>query len=524
MQKKTWAKLIITIILTAAVAAGIYRQWYWKAGDAGHTWGDGSLTTSERAYYTSRINAIIETWQRSRRNTGQGEKGRFEESYGTHLVIDLDKNAIWIEDNGQIQPDNYTEFPAKMKWTLFHTTPQGDSEIPGQTRLRIRGGNSGQGYPEQFYLVGAGRVPGHLYFEFSTDSRGSGSGSGKFSPQPYTGSSSSGKKPDESYASLIVTDAEYEQYRTSLLSRDPNAPAEPVDSSPFAQNKAAWRKVEKLLYQQVEKEVSSAGFSLRDLTVEPGPDFSAAHADVGIRPGGIVREIFGGYYWGDTYLKIDYLGDDIWYAKIAPLPQRGTMPRRDKIDLEFLIRPTAPIPDSQRAALLEKTRMIQPDAAGIAPSKWKVALPNGATVEFIGLCENPSAGKKWWGPDGSPLDRAPYLNFESYGNPGNDRKIYEMAWKVEFPQMPNGSSGGGTLTGTDGCVGSYSQPIRDRYGNRIYNLNAQGFAFEQPRTKTTLRLGVSVGASEYQNVTFENISLVPGQDQGFKILLPDRQP
>jgi hypothetical protein len=523
MQKKTWAKLIITIILSAAVAAGIYRQWFWKADDAGHTWGAGSLTTSERAYYTNRINAIIETWQRSRRNTGHAEKGRFEESYGTYMVIDLDKDAIWIEDNGQIQPDNYTEFPAKMKWVLLHKTPQSDSELTGQTRLRIRGGNSGRDYPEKFYLVGAGRGAGHLYFEFSTTSRGSGSGSGKFLPQSRR---SSAAEPNDSYGSLIVSDSEYEQYRTSLLSRDPNAPAEAVDSSPFAQNKAAWRKIEMPLYQQIEKEVSSAGFSLRDLTVEPGPDFSAAHAELTVHTEGVLRRIFslGGYFWGNIYLKIDYLGDDIWYAKIAPHPQRGTMPRRDKFDLEFLICPTTPISDSHRAELLEKGRMIQPDAAVIAPSKWKVALPNGATVGFIGICENPSAGKQWWGPDGSPLDYSPYFNSEAYDRPREDRKIYEMAWKVEFPQMPNGSSGGGTQTSPDGCVGSYSRSIRDRYGNQIHNLNAEGYAFEQPRTRTTLRLGASVGDGQYQNVTFENISLVPGQDQGFKILLPDRQP
>jgi len=523
MQKKTWVKLIITIILTAAVAAGIYRQWFWKADDAGRTWGPGSLTTSERAYYTSRINAIIETWQCSRRDTGSPEKSRSEDSYRTYMVIDLDKDAMWIEDNGQIQPDNYTEFPTRMKWVLLHKTPQSDNELPGQTRLRIHGGNSGQDYPEQFYLVGAGRGAGHLYFEFSTHSRGGGSGSGKFLPQSRQ---SSAAEPNDSYGSLIVTDAEYEQYRRSSPSRDPNTPAEPVDSLPFAQNKAAWRKIEIPLYQQIEKEVSSAGFGLRDLAVEPGPDFSAAHADLTVHTEGVLRRIFslGGYFWGNIYLKIDYLGDDIWYAKIAPHPQRGTMPRRDKFDLEFLICPTAPIPDSQRAALLEKARMIQPDAAVIAPSKWKVALPNGATVEFIGLCENPSVGKQWWGPDGSPLDYAPYFNSEAYDSPREDRKIYEIAWRIEFPQMLSGSRGGGTQNGPDGCVGSYSRSIRDRYGNQIYNLNVQGCAFEQPRTKTTLRLGASVGDGQYQNVTFENISLIPGQDQGFKILLPDRQP
>lgn len=519
MEKKTWAKLIITVILTAAVAAGIYRQWFWKADGAGHTWGVGRLTTSERAYYTNRINAIIETWQQTRGNVARDNAGRFEESYRTYMVIDLDKNAMWIEDNGQIQPDNYTDLPAKMKWTLFHKTPQGDSELTGQTRLRIRGGSTSRDYPERFYLVVSGRAAGHLYFEFSTSNRGYGSGSSRFLPRSHQFSA---PEPNDSYGSLIVTDAEYEQYRSSIPPSDPNAPAQ--SQAPIEKNKAAWRKVEKALYQQIEKEVSSAGFMLRDLTVEPGPDYAAAHAEVGVRTEGVFRGMFRGYYGADIYLKIDHLGDDIWYAKTAPHPVRGALPGRDKIDLEFLIRPAAPIPDSQRAALLERGRNIQQDTAVIAPSKWNVTLPNGATVEFIGLCENPSAGKKWWGPDGSPLEYAPYFNYEAYDGPREDRKIYEMAWKVEFPQMPDGSSGGGTETRLEGLVGSYSRPIRDRYGNQIYNLNAEGYAFEKSRAKTTLELGVKIGDADYERVRCENISLVPGQDQGFKILLPDRQP
>jgi len=42
-------------------------------------------------------------------------------------------------------------------------------------------------------------------------------------------------------------------------------------------------------------------------------------------------------------------------------------------------------------------------------TKFVATLPNGVTVELIGVCEHPSEGKKWWRPDGAILesDHAP---------------------------------------------------------------------------------------------------------------------
>ena len=39
---------------------------------------------------------------------------------------------------------------------------------------------------------------------------------------------------------------------------------------------------------------------------------------------------------------------------------------------------------------------------------WKTRLPNGVTVELIGVAENPSMHRPWWQPDGSPLAARPY--------------------------------------------------------------------------------------------------------------------
>jgi len=519
MEKKTWLKLIFTAIFISAVATGIYLQWRPVADDSGPLagWGTGKLKASEKAYYRNRIENIIENWQNTRRNAERDRKtGRFKDSYATYLVIDTADNAIWIEENGKIQQGNHAELPAKMKWTLYHSTPQGNTELPGRTRLKIRGFNSRQQTPEQFYLVGTGRGVGNINFHFSNSGRGSGYSSGPFVLQPYD---SSAKEPENSYGSLIVTDPEYQKYRDSIPPSHPNQldgqNAKTQDQSVLDRNKANWLKVEKLLYGWIEKEVASAGLEIRNVKVEPGPDYSAAHAEVGARSSGVLSGMFGGHFSGDLYLKIDCLGGDIWYAKTAPDPRWPKMVRRNQPELEFLICASGDIPASQRTELLEKGRKIQQPLASAEISKWKATLPNGATAEFIGICEHPSAGKQWWGPDGSPLEHAPYSNTETYVQSPEDRKMFEIAWRIKLPE----SLGGGTRhTGLEGARGSYHGQLRDRYGSRIIdNLNAGAYTFDKSRKKTTLNVAIKVGEGDFQRVEFKNISLVPNENPGFKI-------
>jgi RNA polymerase sigma factor (sigma-70 family) len=40
-------------------------------------------------------------------------------------------------------------------------------------------------------------------------------------------------------------------------------------------------------------------------------------------------------------------------------------------------------------------------------SRWVYTLPNGGTIEVIGVSTHPSGPNTWWGPDGSPLDQPP---------------------------------------------------------------------------------------------------------------------
>jgi len=70
------------------------------------------------------------------------------------------------------------------------------------------------------------------------------------------------------------------------------------------------------------------------------------------------------------------------------------------------------------------------------PNQFKAALPNGVTVELLGVCEHPSEGKQWWRPDGTMIDDdfRPY-RFERFRRmrlPSNqqENKIVELAVKV----------------------------------------------------------------------------------------------
>jgi len=73
--------------------------------------------------------------------------------------------------------------------------------------------------------------------------------------------------------------------------------------------------------------------------------------------------------------------------------------------------------------------------------EFKAALPNGVTVELIGVCEHPSEGKQWWSPEGLLLKEAPYDKIQETpfileqlfsGMTGNLQRI-ELALRVITP-------------------------------------------------------------------------------------------
>jgi beta-lactamase regulating signal transducer with metallopeptidase domain len=67
-----------------------------------------------------------------------------------------------------------------------------------------------------------------------------------------------------------------------------------------------------------------------------------------------------------------------------------------------------------------------------ARPKYSATLPNGVTVELVGICEYPSDGKQWWRPDGSLLAQAPYGQLDVTSIPGAkpNERVYEFAWRL----------------------------------------------------------------------------------------------
>jgi hypothetical protein len=488
METKTWAKLIIAVLLILTLSLALYFRWHSNELKLDSDWGKGNLTISERNFYIRRIGRIIDTWSQTAKKLDNETDGRIKDTYKNFLVIDLNKRALWIEGNGQMLKESYAELPLGLKWKFYYSTPKGNTELTGRTFLRFRGSHTGRLNPEFFCLVGQSHNSGHISFQFNGSTKVSDYGAGQFTLKPYQFRSI--KNSEDLYGSLIVTGDEYQEYRNSVEGSNVIQSGEESTQSEIhselEENKANWSRIEKRLYMEIDKQVRKAGYELYSLKVETGPDFSAGHAELRARRRGFLKRLFGGSGSVESYLQIDNIGNDIWYAKSGPNPRRPILSRR-QLDLEFLIYLQGDTPMSWYHELIEQGRRKQRQLTSIPESKWKAELPNGIKVEFIGVCENPSAGKQWWGPDGSPLDFVPYINTEPYGRPREDRKIFEFAWRINQP------GGVGAIRHSfEGSRGSYYRQMTDIYGNRkTGNFDAEGLGFDKSRQVTTWKVGFS---------------------------------
>ena len=520
MKKRNWIKLIVTVIVLVIIALLIYM----RRRPSG-SWGTGKPDFSERSYYSNRIRNVIEKWLQSRSDTENYDRddGRMKDSYTMFLVVDTAENGIWIEENGEVREDYYSEFPANMKWTFHRSTTQGVTELQGRTRLRIRGYYSEHQWPEQFDLVSSERVTGrrgiNFRFKFTTIQKHLYYSSNQFELASYH---SGEKATEKTYPSVTVTEAEYERFSGSaafLEARRREQLGGRGYQSSRANNKASWLRAERSLYEQIDIGVRAEGYRLQSIKVTPGPDYSAGFANVGIRSKGFLQEFFRGRYCGGIYLKIDRLANDTWYAKQVPHPRFASKAVPD-LEIEFLVGPGAKMDRSQRKALIKKGRELLLSPRPLVPTEWKTSLSNGAIIEFIGICENPSVDKQWWRPDGTLIDSAPYFSDDVHHPDSENMKMYELAWRIVLPELADAGTPEILVEGAVPPEGKQTRSIRDRYGNSIIkSFYGAVYGFEKTRKQTTLKLGVKLGADPYRRVAFQDISLVPGQNRGFKVVM-----
>jgi len=119
-------------------------------------------------------------------------------------------------------------------------------------------------------------------------------------------------------------------------------------------------------------------------------------------------------------------------------------------------------------------------------NQYAVKLPNGVTVELLGICEHPSAGKQWWRPDGRLMDEAPYKTMGSRLKHHEGYNDYEFVMRLTGPgdtsykwRIP------GSKQSTD-----TGMPIAED-GSRVSDLRVYTTNQAEDKKITFLRIGVT---------------------------------
>ncbi len=472
-------------------------------------WASGSgLTVSERGYILGRAARLLEKWQSTRAElyTRRGEQ---PPPYNVYLVVDLHEPAMWIERDGQVWEGWRLRLLDKLNWTMRRQFVGATEPLPTLSRFKIRGRSTAPEMTENVSLIG---YMADSCVRFTIKPSGEvvqerGSGAAPLMLPPI--STSQQKAGGESYPSIVVSDAEYLASSPSPEGTNVAAGGETgPDGEPswLAQNRSDWRAVEAKLYREIERQVGGGGLRLRQINVEPGPDFHAGHAEIQARRSGLSSFLHGSHV-PEIALNIEFLGEGVWYA--WSVPGRRLVPRAVKgIDLEFVVPAADELPGDE-AKWIARGRAKQSEPR--MPTPWVVVLANGARLEFLGVCRAPSLGRKWWKPDGSPLEGCPYISTRTSLS-GRDREWFEIAMRT----IRSGgiSSQRCQVTGNKGS-GSYA--CEDRYGWRLRDVRSEQYLFPEGQETTTVRVGLGQDRQNMEWVEFRNVSLVPGRDFGFEI-------
>ena len=120
----------------------------------------------------------------------------------------------------------------------------------------------------------------------------------------------------ERYASIVLSQDEYEQAKAHFCASKSSSPEPTV----LSENRAAWRRVEARLCQEIDRQVSAQGLRLATLELKHGPDYTAASAELRATGSALRSIIRRGPSSMRGYLQIDRLADDVWYARSSPHP------------------------------------------------------------------------------------------------------------------------------------------------------------------------------------------------------------
>ena len=128
----------------------------------------------------------MDRWRDIAWNSESDREGRLVEPHHAYLHIDLDKEALWIEDHGTVRQEDYMALPSNMRWRLYHLTEQAKTRLLAKVCLKNRGEHTDRRFREIIYLIGNGRGDDHLDFRIQSAGGNSDYGAGP-GPARWTG-------------------------------------------------------------------------------------------------------------------------------------------------------------------------------------------------------------------------------------------------------------------------------------------------------------------------------------------------
>ncbi|MHC4212359.1 MAG: hypothetical protein ACYSWP_03190 [Planctomycetota bacterium] len=433
MQGKIKLRMLILIFALISLGLAVGLSVSHMLGDP-FAWGHGKLTVSERTYYKNRFEKITQQWGGSPKSVERNDEGVLTGDYDVYLVIDTNKPGMWIEDKGVVQQDYYMDLPEGMKWQFYRCFATGKEDLPAKVRFKIRGYYSSRVYPEKICLHGHGRSFDHLSFYITSRNGSSDYGGSRYKVQQFGGSYDEDK---EYYDSIVVSETEYAQFLESIGNEGLGGKSGEGYKAIEDANVSRWLGIEKRLYQQIEEQVSWSEYVLDKLVVSDGGDYTRAFAKIeadyeeGLLD--FIRPRYRHFREAECRLRIDYLGESIWYAKSIPSFEWNK--RMQSLDLEFLVAGNKKLSKKERRNWIEKGRKEYPVETN-PTSKWKGTLANGVVVEL--LCVRGANGI--WGADGSGIDYDPsFFSFQdSFSKSRKSR--FDFAFRFNWPAGTNNSN------------------------------------------------------------------------------------
>ena len=136
-------------------------------------------------------------------------------------------------------------------------------------------------------------------------------------------------------------------------------------------------------------------------------------------------------------------------------------------------------------------------------SKFARTLPNGVTVELVGVCEYPSAGKQWWRPDGTPFTLPAGIKVEdriSKARVGDNAYQFLFRHNLQEDPMWNSSDAGYLHFSIEEDSGpDLINYLRLPKGGQD-GLVAKVAIFKEPLDSTTVQANLATGSWQTQAV------------------------